>query len=359
MLQGPLLEKFDSFVKSISQNDKVALVHDLDADGISSGAICYNAIKLMRGSAPDLIITQPYKTTQLLKESLAALKKKKINVLIVVDSAFDQSPDSVQAAEKIVSRILVIDHHKDYALKSKKALVVKPQSVSEIEPSKYPAAKFAFDLFSRHCDVQKWSWLACVGLMGDNQLLQWKDFVEQSASEHGTSIEELWKVAEVISAVETLAPVKLQKLMLFVAGANSPGEIINSEFAEYVSKLNSLTEKYMKEFKKKRVVYPTQDLVWFEFKAKPNIKSVLINKVSNEFFPDKTVMVVQDKGDGWLNFSARRQDFKVKTNDLLESAVLGMKGAGAGGHIPASAGRIRKRDLKEFKKRILAALASP
>ena len=66
---------------------------------------------------------------------------------------------------------------------------------------------------------------------------------------------------------------------------------------------------------------------------------------------------MQDRGNGFVSFSARRQDFKVKTNDLLEKAVKGFENAGAGGHIPASAGRIKKEDLPEFKKRILKALA--
>jgi len=65
----------------------------------------------------------------------------------------------------------------------------------------------------------------------------------------------------------------------------------------------------------------------------------------------------QDKGDGYMSFSARRQDFKVKTNEVLETAVKGFEDAGAGGHIPASAGRIRKSDLPEFKKRVMQALS--
>ncbi len=351
--------KFDSIVKSFSASGRIALVHDLDADGISSGAITYNAIAMLRGKAPDLVITQEYKTVELMPKTLAMLKKNKIETLVIVDFALEQSPESVQKAMQIVKNVVVIDHHKDYGAKvSSKFFVIKPQFVSEIEPSRYPCAKFCFDLFSRHVNLSKWSWVACVGLMGDNQLAQWKDFVEKAVLEHNTRIDELWQVTNAISAVETLAPSKLHKLFFLVTSASHPREIISSEFYKYVAKLNSQSDKLLNEFKKKRVVFPSQELVWFEFKAKNEIKSVLINKVSNEFFPDKTVIMVQDKGEKFLYFSARRQDFKVKTNELLENAVRGMKDAGAGGHVPASAGRIRKRDLKEFKRRVLSQLSS-
>jgi len=359
MNQDECLSRFDEIVKSFSAKDRMALMHDLDADGISSGAITYNAIKLLRGKAPDIVVTQAHKTIEVLPKSISLLKKKKINVFVSIDSALDQNVEALEKVEKVVDKILIIDHHKDYAPKGiKKTFIIKPQFVSEIEPSRYPSAKFAFDLFSRHLDMQRYSWVVCIGLMGDNQLSQWKEFVEKSAAEHGTTVDEIWKATEIITAVETLAPAKLQKLLLLLANSVHPIEIINSEFAKYLDKLNSMLDKLMAEFKKKRVVYDTQELVWFEFKARAGIKSALINKVSNTFFPNRTVIFVQDSGDKFLHFSARRQDFKVKMNELLENAVKGFKDAGAGGHIPASAGRIRKRDLKEFKKRIIAALSA-
>ena len=49
MEKNEYLEKFDSIVKAFSKEDKIALIHDLDADGVSSGAITYNAIKLLIG----------------------------------------------------------------------------------------------------------------------------------------------------------------------------------------------------------------------------------------------------------------------------------------------------------------------
>ena len=63
-----------------------------------------------------------------------------------------------------------------------------------------------------------------------------------------------------------------------------------------------------------------------------------------------------DSGGKVLRFSARRQDFKVKVNDLLEEAVEGIPGADAGGHIPAAAGSIPREKLAVFKENVIRIL---
>ena len=350
------LAKFDSIARGYSTSDRIALCHDLDADGISSGALAYIAIEKLRGKAPDLVITQGFKTVELLPESLAKLKKWKIAKLLIVDFAFDQREANMGLAEKILDEILVIDHHTDYGRPQKKSFLLKVQKFSDVEPSRYPTAKAVYDLFSRHVDLSGHSWLACVGLMGDNQLKQWQGFVEAEAKRHGSSVEELSKVVSLISGVEVMAPEKLNALLLFLAKCVGPKEALGSKFAKYAEKLDRIVAGQIEKFEKKKEVFPKEELIWYEFGAKDNIKSEMINRISNTQYPDKTIIVVQDKGDGWLSFSARRQDFKVKANALLEKAVEGLEGAGAGGHIPAAAGRIKKKDLALFKQRILAEL---
>ncbi|MFH1390785.1 MAG: DHH family phosphoesterase [Candidatus Diapherotrites archaeon] len=351
------LEKFDSIVKGFSADDKIALVHDLDADGVSAGAIAYNAIKQITGNNP-LLITQRFKTMELLPETLEKLKKEKVQKLIIVDFAAEQNKEALLKADSIVDEILVIDHHKDYGSEGlKNTFIIKAQNINDLDSSKYSASKLVYDLFSRHVNLKKYSWIASVGLMGDNQLKQWGSFVQIAISNNNSSIEEFFSVVVIISAVETLAPEKLGELLLFYANVSSPKEIINSKFSGYVETLNNQIDEIMKKFNSDKELFDEQNLVWFEFKSQTNIKSVVINKVSNEMFPNKTIIFVQDKGGDFVSFSVRRQDFKVKTNELLENAVEGFENAGAGGHIPAAAGRIKKKDLPEFKKRIIEALS--
>mgnify|MGYP001614508634 CR=1 FL=1 len=145
------LNKFDQIVNSLLRAGRIALCHDLDADGLSSGAVISRAIMLLRGKGPDLIITQRFKTVQLLPESIALLRREKIRTLIVADFALDQKPESIAAAKKALGtkgQILVIDHHKKYKVRPMKSvLILKPQDFSPIEPSRYPCAKLSYDLF--------------------------------------------------------------------------------------------------------------------------------------------------------------------------------------------------------------------
>ena len=356
MQRKTALKKFDSIVKGFTKRDRIALIHDLDADGVSSGAITFNAVKLLRGNAPDLVITQPFKTVELLPQTLKTLRQQKISKIIIVDFAADQYPETLRKAERHVKQVLVIDHHKQYSKSTKKTFILKAQHIARIDPSRYPASKLAFDLFSRLIPLEKFSWVASIGLLGDNQLQQWKKFILAAAKKHKSSVAEFEKVAGIISAVEVLEPRKLGGLLLLIANASGPEKVLKSKFARHSKRLERESEKVLREFMLKKEIFPVQELVWFGFRAKHNIKSAVINSVSNGIYPDKTVIFVQDKGDGFVSFSARRQDFKVKANELLEKAVKGFRNAGAGCHIPAAAGRIMKKDLPEFKKRILKAL---
>jgi len=351
-----VIEEFDSIVKAISKEDRIALVHDLDADGLSSAAITSHAIKLFRGKEPELVITQNHKTQMFLKETIDSFEKNKINKVIVLDFALDQHCESIEAAEKIVDQIIVIDHHTNYGCSGKKTFLIKPQLFSETEPSKYPACKLAYDLFSKHVDLNNYSWLVCVGLIGDNQWKTWKDFCEKEVEKHKTNFEELSEVSEIVSSIEVLAIEKLNELVMFLIEANSPREVVDSKFNVYEEKLEEEVSCIMKEFEERKEIFSDKDLVWFEFKTKYRLKSDVINKISNEFYPNKTVIVVQDKGTDFISFSARRQDFKVKTNELLEKAVEGLEDSGAGGHIPASAGRVKRKDFPEFKKKLFELL---
>ena len=66
-------------------------------------------------------------------------------------------------------------------------------------------------------------------------------------------------------------------------------------------------------------------------------------------YKDKTLVFYQIKGDQAL-ISARRNDGKVKVNDLLEKACKGL--GKAGGHIVAAGATIDKKHLKKFLERI-------
>ena len=81
------------------------------------------------------------------------------------------------------------------------------------------------------------------------------------------------------------------------------------------------------------------------------LKSALIDSLTFEH-PNKTLVVVLDAGNDTLRFSARREDFKVKMNELLEYVTKEIEGADAGDRIPTAAGSVPRSQLNNCKSNV-------
>ena len=103
-------------------------------------------------------------------------------------------------------------------------------------------------------------------------------------------------------------------------------------------------------------VFPEIELVFYNMRMeKRSIKSFLVDEVK-KMFPKKTIILVQEKGNGSSTISARREDGKIKVNNLLELAVRDLNHSAAGGHDPAAGGIILTEDLEQFKKNVIRIL---
>ncbi|MDD5148846.1 MAG: DHHA1 domain-containing protein, partial [Candidatus ainarchaeum sp.] len=102
-------------------------------------------------------------------------------------------------------------------------------------------------------------------------------------------------------------------------------------------------------------VIPELELELYTIKTRfPAIKSQIINDFSNKS-PGKTVILWEITGRN-VRFSARRQDGKVKVNELLENAIEGIPDSNAGGHAPAAAGGVPKEFFEKFKEQLIREL---
>ncbi len=356
MTRTDLIERLESEVKSIQAKDKVAILHHADADGTCSAVIIAKAIEKLVGKKPEIVIALTYAEGERYNKVLPKLQKEKPDYVIIVDVSLDIDPKFFQEIEEF-ARIIFIDHHKIYNdLNSAKTLYIKAQYISEIEPSKYCASKMCFDLFGKIVPLPECSWVACLGILGDNGVEAWKGFVEESLIENNMKLPDLHKLMDVVSSVEVVAPGKFNELFSEIYSAKKPQGLFNSSLLQYKKIYDSEMAKLLKEFKESAAIDKNLELIIFEFKSKYEIKSSLANKITNEFYPGMTLIVIQDKGDNLLRFSGRRQDFKVKVNELLEKACQGIEGAGAGGHIPAAAGKMNRGDLEKFKENLRSIL---
>lgn len=346
------LNEFDSFIDALTQNDKVALIFHRDPDGLCSAVITTKALERLKKLKLSVVL--PLEYHELERDLIEKLKAKGIEKIISLDLGLDNWPHIVKELEGFAFN-LILDHHKIYAnLSSEKTVFIKAQFLSDIDGSKYPATKLCFDLFSRHTNIDDLSWIAVIGIHGDFGLNQWRSLSEKAFSDFNFSEKELEVMTESINAFETIKPKDFSKLYDAFLSFKKPKDFLDSKFIKLRERLYNEVNIHLNEFKKKAEFYDDLQLIFYFYKAKNNIKSFLANKLSL-LYPNKTIILIQDLEQKKLMLSARRQDFKVKMNDLLEYAVKGIPNASAGGHIPAAAGSIPKDKLNEFKAKLIEA----
>ncbi len=347
MEKAGLEKKFREFMKGISAKERVAVVHHRDADGLCSALVFAKALEKMRGKPPEMVFSADYHEKALMKEKLLEFKPGKI---VFLDLSIDQFPEFIRGLES-TAPILILDHHKIYNdLNSSRTVFIKSQMLSDLDGSNYPASKLCFDLCSGFADLSGEAWIACVGLLGDMSYDSWKEFFSETISRTKISLEELHRLREIISAVEVLVPEQFSALFREFY-SKSAEKMLESGFRGYVSELNTLVEKYEAEFQKKAEFFSELGLYFFTLYSDLEIKSAVIDRLTLKH-PGKTIIVFLDSGKGAIRFSARRQDFRVKMNELLERAVDGIPGASGGGHIPAAAGSVPRSALEKFKENV-------
>ncbi len=355
------MAKFRAFVSGISPRDRAAILHHTDADGVCSGVIAAKALERIMGRRVGLCMTQNYGEFIVTRDTIKKLRRAGINKVVITDLSVDESPKHIREIEEF-AEILILDHHKIYEdLNSKKTTFIKAQFISkEIEPGNYPASKMCYDLFSMFADLGEIDWIAACGILGDYSYKEWKNFVDAVNKKYKLRAgknaydSDLGAIGNYINAIESVDAKKLGKVFGILCGAKNPKEVLQDK---WMKRQNEIIEKEVKKWyaasAKKSEFYPKQNLVFYTINPKFNVKSILINRLSREKYPNKTVVVVLDSGKESMHFSARNQSGKVAVNDLLEESISGFKGASAGGHKKAAAGRVMRTDFEKWKKKLL------
>lgn len=349
-----LLRRFKQFCKGLKPIDRIAILHHSDADGFCSALITAKAIERLTGKKPVVVMPYEYGNKKQLRKAVGLMRKEKVNTLIVLDLGIETDCllDSCSFAQ-----CLVIDHHRMYRdLNSKKIVFLKAEFFTKHKPSAYVTSKFAFDLFNTVTDVNEFDWLACIGILGDASLKAWKKFVQETLGKRKIPITLLYRLRDLIASVEVLASDKMPELFWQFYNAKKPGSILKSNFQRYLKKFKKEKDSLIGGFEEKAEHFPEIGLYFYTIKAgHRNVKSYVINEIS-ETHPNKTIVLLHCVGGNWVKFSARRQDGKVKVNDLLVKAVKGIPQSTAGGHAPAAAGSIQRKFVSRFKRNVVEIL---
>lgn len=364
-----LLARAAAYLRALTREDKIAVLYDDDGDGLSAAASVVAGITRLRGRAPDVVRPFAHSNAYIEDDLPAQLKRESITKLISVDKVVDQKGLAFMEALAEVAPVLMIDHHKVYAeMNSPRFLMVKPQLVWETESSSFPSAMLAYTLVSLVLDLSDRDWVPCIGIVSDSAYPRWQNFVDASAKKwallsapDGDPFKGPFGILSyIIYCTNILSPRQMGELLGLLAEAEHPDEVLNSGFRTLTGIIDAEVEEWMARLKTEIEIVPELELVIAKVRPRHAIKSLLINKLSHELYPNQTVLLLQELGQERVLVSARRQDFKVAMNALMEKAIVGLPLATGGGHIPASAASIRKEDEPVFLanvKRLLAAHA--
>lgn len=341
-------QKFKEYITSLKKEDRIAILHHTDADGITAGLITKKSIKKIRGLDTTLHFHQKEGKVTITKNTIQLIKNNNINKLIIVDMAIDHDPGPVKELERH-AKILLIDHHqKTHEINTDNTTMIKAEDLSDTPSARYPASKLCYDLFSQLADIKDLTWIAAIGIYGDYAQSQWPDFLKK------TDITEnkLEQADELIFYSGSIKDVDgLTDCFSIMDKTNSIEEILKDpKLNNYKNTVIVELNKYLDAHTKNAEFH--NNLILYEIEPEHRIKSRLINILSQKQYPTKTIVLIQIEKDR-ADISARRQDSKYSMNDMLKTAIKGIPNSQGGGHIPAAGGYLPKKHIEKFKQRVI------
>ncbi len=340
-----LKKKLGSLNKIINEfKDKdVCIVHHTDADGVSAASVFCRTL-------PKYILHHQKNEIKMTEETITFFQENNIKYGIIVDLNIDSDEKMFRRLEKICEKIIIVDHHiMNVDLSSEKTIHFNPLKEGFKESEKYPASKYAFDLFGLKEDDFV-SWKVCVGLFGDKALEYWKSFWKKVSEIWNISVEDLKNISLTFDFSKAVSWQIFNKVRDIYISSEKPEEYLNNIYKIDILKKMKIKYEKLRNKSVKSAKYFKEFIILFLNEC-PELKSLLANEIS-EKYPNKTVIVLaKDKNDPYLfRVSFRRQDKKRSMKELTQFMEKNLESFEGGGHIPAAGGKFLEKDMNKFIK---------
>ncbi len=339
------IEKVDAFLEGIKKEDALAIIYHPDADGVCAAAIFAKLIVKRRSR---FIAFNQGDEIEITSKTVSRVAGEGCTHVLILDMNVDSNPEKYSMLEEKVKHALIIDHHiMKKNLESSKTTHLNISMVDK-KPESYPTSKIVYDLLSElDSGIKKYSWLAAVGIVGDSAQRRWDSFLEEIYLQHRITMDEIRKAVLTIELNRALGYDKIDACLNDLIVSDSLKEFLESESYERIGTLESEFDNTLEQ------IFETRDeqgdVVFLELNTEYNIKSLVANYVSTEYFPDKTVVVMWPE-ENWLHISLRRQDGKISMDELIRKAIKELGEGKGGGHVPAAGGKVPLSKKDEFKK---------
>jgi nanoRNase/pAp phosphatase (c-di-AMP/oligoRNAs hydrolase) len=359
-------ERIDRFLMSFSADEKVALVHDADPDGLCSAVLMNKLLQRLRGKPADLHLTPPKGTRNTVHpDTIAALKKKRVSKVIFTDLGVHEDAKLIKKLEKDF-QMLIIDHHSFFSdITSERTVLAMPQLIADdIEPARYASTKIAYDIANRHTGMEDCDWIAAIGIISDMASSAWPDFLGNVFARHELKPNpkdwfrtDLGSVSGMFFSAMTIDEKNVNYCFDTLMRATEPkGALKDKKLLALRRAFDREINTWVQRAPKLMEKHPDKKLIWYEVKPKYRINSPVATILSLKPQYNDWVVLILEVGRDVVKISGRCQSQSVAVNRLLKESVKGLRDAAGGGHVPAAGAQLRTRDLPVFRQRILDGL---
>lgn len=353
-----------SYLRGISADDTVLIIHHWDMDGSASAAIVSDILEETRSEPADHIVIPENRVHTVADRAERMIEEHDISKLIILD--MNAPIDRIQELEEYGVDILIVDHHNFEAI-PENAVFVNPRI--DDEEAYVPASKLCNDMAKEvGLDLD---WIAGLGIIQDFAVEGHEELFERLREEfpmyfpddltqhnlakncrYGkySSVMNIkpYKDSDTCARLAHDALVKARGLKYLEAREEY------QELYGYYQEMYQEIDRAVQNFDDEREVYDDQQLIFFQFNSEFHINSSIATRISldNE---DWVHIVANTYGDR-VNISGRCQSGRVDLGQIMQDALPdGVKGE-AGGHKRAAGASVPLSHLDEFKENLLELL---
>ncbi|NPE26550.1 DHH family phosphoesterase [Methanococcoides sp. SA1] len=319
------------FLKNINKNDKIAIIHHDDSDGMCSAILFQNHCQNKGAKTKNFFYTMG-------ETKFKKLNLKPFNKIILTDISTKDTYKQIKDLGK--KKIFYTDHHPTYPL---------PNSITTYLTAKQgyiPSSRTAYEL------TKGKKFLSLLGVIADagNFHKENNSFLKSALKYYNLTLEQFQtKYSHVLSDTLIYFEKSPQKGYNILAKLSSLQDITKlKKYAKVVEKEIQKTVKLAKKNSEK-----INGINIYQIKPKYKIKGIVAAILSRENTEEPHVFISQKTSNPkFLGISARHNSDSANLPKLLETTTKNLKDSNTGGHPRASGGQIRTKDLKKFKQNI-------
>ena len=337
------------FLEELGKEREVVLYHDIDPDGIVSGALLE---ELLEGMG--------------IKVRSKGVRRYDINfepgrTYLLADIRIDRPIADAAKEERV--KLFYIDHHEPDEI-PRSTIHFNPWLMKDVEfpvkPYSYNTALLVW-ILSNLPEEHDWK-VAAAHFTDHAEDEHTRSWMEEMGKRYGR--ETIERVGNFISlALSYPEEVPYDEMREVVRRAQKPEDIIENEklrklWNKYEKELNLWLEKVRELAKKNRIVYTVM-----EGAENKRLRGAVSTILSDEF-PDNVFILGQKEGN-YIEYSLRfrkNEDYNIHLGEIAKEAGDRFQGRG-GGHPPAAGLRIPVEREKEFRewisKRLRSSLERP